>query len=493
MSAALFIAWLDTRTILVFFVTSLVILWFMRRPKNLPPGLVSLPLVGSIPGLVIEYYRLGKPKPHDLLRYLAEKHGKLYSLRLGPMLVVVANDYYSIKEVGQHHCTANRPNQINDLLDGDGIALCSGEPWLQQRRFTLTTMRSFGVGKMSFEEQISEETDHLLKEFQKHNGKPFDPKFPILNSTANVLCSVMFGKRYEYTDDEFHSLLDIIDRLTKSVGSGGAKMYVPILRNLIGNKDEDLFTDFVRFLRKVVLDHQNLYDSQNLHDYIDVYLREMELSRDATSRLSEPNLVASLVHLFFAGTDTSANTIRWALLYMIQYPQIQKKVQEEIDSVVGRNRHPKLTDRPHLLYTDAVIHEVSRMCTVLPLSVPHSASQDFTIRGYNIPKDTVLVYNLWAAHNDPDMWKDPETFHPERFLDGKGGLHKTEFVIPFSLGRRQCIGEQLARKEVFIFFTHLMHRFTFKKPNDKPLNFKGELGITYSPVTFDICAIVRDL
>ncbi len=206
-----------------------------------------------------------------------------------------------------------------------GIALCSGEPWIQQRRFTLTTMRSFGVGKKSFEQQIAEETGHLMSEFQKHNGKAFDPKFPIMNTTANILCSVMLGKRYEYDDSDFRYLLGIIDRLTKSVGSGGVKMYVPILRNLM-NKDEDMFSDFVQFLKKGVLSHQKVYDSQDLHDYIDVYLREMELSRDVTSTLCEPNLVATLAHLFFAGTDTSANTLSWALLYMIEHPHIQRKV-----------------------------------------------------------------------------------------------------------------------------------------------------------------------
>ena len=111
------------------------------------------------------------------------------------------------------------------------------------------------------------------------------------------------------------------------------------------------------------------------------------------------------------------------------------QVQEEIDSVVGRNRLPKLTDRPQLPYTDAVIHEVSRMCTVLPLSVPHCASDNTTIRGFDIPKDTMIVLNLWASHNDPDMWEEPKNFRPERFLDGKGGLQKTEFVIPFSMGK----------------------------------------------------------
>ena len=179
---------------------------------------------------------------------------------------------------------------------------------------------------MSFEQQIVEETTCLLKEFEHHNGKPFDPKFPILNATSNILCSVMFGKRYNYSDDEFRNILKIIDHLTKAVGSGGSAMYNSVLRRFLKGKAESLMEDFVAFLRTVVTDHRKLYDSENLRDYIDVYLMEMERSREATSQLSEPNLVATLAHLFFAGTDTSANTIRWVLLYLLEHPHVRRKV-----------------------------------------------------------------------------------------------------------------------------------------------------------------------
>ena len=211
-----------------------------------------------------------------------------------------------------------------------GVALCSGDAWLQQRRFTLSTLRSFGVGKKSFEEQISDETGHLMSEFQQYKNKPFDPKFLLLNATSNVLCSVIFGKRYDYSDSDFQLLLRIMDVLVRRTGTGGSSIFSPLAKILPKSKQQreanEMGTKLKEFLTKIVEEHKHTFDVNNLTDYIDVYLKEMKLSRDATSQLNDTNLLATLSHLFFAGTDTSATTIRWALLYMMEYPEIQEKV-----------------------------------------------------------------------------------------------------------------------------------------------------------------------
>ncbi len=203
--------------------------------------------------------------------------------------------------------------------------------WLQQRRFTLSTLRSFGVGKKSYEGQIAEETDYLIKEFEQYEGKPFDNKLLVLNALSNVLCAVLFGKRYEYSDADFRYIMDCLDKQTKLVGSGGAQLFIPGAQYLPkSNHPETDMTkmtqNFSGFLSAIVRDHQKIYDAQNLHDYIDVYLKEMEKAREVTSELNEPNLLTTLSQLFFAGTDTSATSIRWALMFLMEYPEIQKKV-----------------------------------------------------------------------------------------------------------------------------------------------------------------------
>ena len=108
--------------------------------------------------------------------------------------------------------------------------MASGDPWRQQRRFTLSTFRSFGVGKRSFQEQIAVEIQALSNEFSKLEGKAFDPRKYIGNSVANIICAVVFGKRFEYSDTAFHELLGLLDRTVESAGSGVAEIFIPMLR-----------------------------------------------------------------------------------------------------------------------------------------------------------------------------------------------------------------------------------------------------------------------
>ncbi|XP_072030800.1 cytochrome P450 2J4-like [Amphiura filiformis] len=488
---------LDLGTILVCSALFATIVWYVRRPSNLPPGPFAWPWLGSIPGIAVEYFRSGSPTPHQFLALLGKKYDELYSLKLGPqLLVVVINDLETIQKAGHNQDTAARPVQIEETRGGgEGVALSSGEVWLQQRRFTLSTLRSFGLGKKSFEGQIAEETDILVKEFEQYEGKPFDNKILLLSAVSNVLCAVIFGKRYEYSDADFRYIIDCLDRQTKLVGSAGADLFIPGAKYLPKpNQPQNmakLVNDFSEFLSTIVKDHQKIFDGQNLHDYIDVYLKEMELSREVTSHLNDLNLLKTLSQLFFAGTETSATTLRWALMYLMEYPDIQKKVQEDIDSVVGRNRRPKLTDRDDLPYVDAILLEAFRIRPPVPLSIPHSTSTDTLIKGYNVPKGTMIIMNLWACHHDPKRWDEPEKFNPDRFIDEKGRLTRVDQVIPFGYGRRQCIGEQLARKELFIFFTHLLHHFRFEKADGEQFDFDGVLGITHSPKPYMMRAIVR--
>ena len=133
------------------------------------------------------------------------------------------------------------------------------------------------------------------------------------------------------------------------------------------------------------------------------------------------------------------------------------------------------------------------MNTIVPLGVAHAAASDTKFRGFLIPKDALLVPNLWGIARDPKVWPEPDEFKPERFLNDKGVAVQADELIPFSVGRRSCIGEHLAKMELFIFFGYFMHQFTFKKPdNSPPLSLKGMSGFTYSPLPFELCAIKRD-
>nr|XP_008536841.1 PREDICTED: cytochrome P450 2J2-like [Equus przewalskii] len=139
-------------------------------------------------------------------------------------------------------------------------------------------------------------------------------------------------------------------------------------------------------------------------------------------------------------------------------------------------------------YTNAVIHEVQRMGNIIPLNVPREVVVDTSLAGYHLPKGTMILTNLTALHRDPAEWATPNTFNPEHFLEN-GQFKKRETFLPFSAGKRMCLGEQLAKSELFIFFTSLLQRFTFRPPSDEQLSLRFRMGLTIAPAGHRICAV----
>lgn len=176
---------------------------------------------------------------------------------------------------------------------------------------------------------------------------------------------------------------------------------------------------------------------------------------------------------------------------MMHYPEIQEKVQAEIDRVIGQSHQPTMADRPDLPYTDAVIHETQRMGNIVPLGFPKMASKDTTLAGYFIPKGTAVITILSSVLFDKNEWETPDIFNPEHFLDSEGQFRRRDAFLPFSAGKRVCIGEHLARMELFLMFTCLLQHFTFSPvPGEMP-SIEGVMGFTHSPEEFRMLAVPR--
>ncbi|XP_072050913.1 cytochrome P450 2J4-like [Amphiura filiformis] len=480
-------------TILLCIAAFAIVSWWLQKPKNLPPGPWGWPLVGYLPNLVVSLYRTGL-NPHQLFANMATKYGPIFSMRIGGRLVVVLNKHRLIKEAFHNPHISNRPasQTMVDLgLASGGGFLSPGEGWKHERRFTLTTLRSFGVGKRSFEECIAEEADYLSEEITHFNATSFNPQPLFTNATSNIICSVVFGKRYGYSDSNFKYLLSLINQNVQLFGAGGVQLFFPIAKYFQPNHYKQLknnITSLIKFINDVVKQHESDRDPDNPNDYIDVYLNEIESSQKLgqESQVKIKTMPITIMGLFGAGTETTSTTLRWGVKYMMAYPEIQKRIQQEIDSVVGRDRRPRLSDKDSLPFTAATLLEIQRISSIVPLGVFHNCGEDTTIDGYTIPKETLVLANLSLVHHNPDTWKNPDEFNPERFLDKDGCLMEREKLIPFSTGRRMCIGEHLAKMELYIFFTHLFHRFTFKKPDgdSQPISLKGVVGFVNAPSTF---------
>ncbi|KAG7226175.1 hypothetical protein INR49_014270 [Caranx melampygus] len=186
---------------------------------------------------------------------------------------------------------------------------------------------------------------------------------------------------------------------------------------------------------------------------------------DTDNGLTKGHTEGTVSDLIGAGLDTVSTALHWLVLLLAKHPEIQTKLHELIDKVVGPERLPSVEDRSNLAYLDAFIYETMRFTSFVPVTIPHSTTSDVTVDGLNIPKNTVVFINQWSVNHDPLKWKDPHVFDPTRFLDENGSLDKdlTSGVMIFSAGKRRCIGDQIAKVEIFLFFAILLHQCSFEK------------------------------
>ncbi|XP_032350295.1 cytochrome P450 2J2 [Camelus ferus] len=487
---------LRVRTLLLGAVVFLFFADFLksRRPKNYPPGPPRLPFVGHL-------FYLDFKKVHLSLQRFVKKYGNVLRLEFGDLSSVVITGLPLIKEVLVHQgeIFVNRPKApfTERLFMNKGLIMSNGQEWKEQRRFALMTLRNFGLGKKSLEERIQEEARYLTQAVGEEAGQPFDPNLKIKNAVSNIICSITFGERFDYQDDQFQELLRLLDEFMSLQTSICCQLYdvFPRIMNILPGPHQRLFSNWEKlkmFVAHVIENHKRDWNPAEARDFIDAYLQEIEKHRgDATASFNEENLIHSTLDLFFAGTETTSTTLRWGLLYMALYPEIQEKVQAEIDRVLGQWQQPSTAARESMPYTNAVIHEVQRMGDIVPLNVPREVTVDTTLAGYHLPKGIMVLSNLTALHTDPTVWATPDTFNPEHFLEN-GQFKKREAFLPFSAGKRVCLGEQLARSELFIFFTSLVQKFTFRPPDNEKLSLKFKTGLTISPVTYRICAVPRE-
>ncbi|KAK9401387.1 cytochrome P450 2D6-like [Crotalus adamanteus] len=249
--------------------------------------------------------------------------------------------------------------------------------------------------------------------------------------------------------------------------------------------------DVISFAKEEVEKHRELQSLHDPQDFIDYYLLQMDRSKgDPESAYDEENLAQCIVDFFIAGTETTATTLQWALLLMVAYPEVQEKVRKEIEDTLDPTHSICYQDRVKLPYTNAVIHEVLRLKYVLIVGVPRQSARDVNLYGYHIPKGTLVVTDLNSVLYDPKRWETPEQFNPYHFLDKDGHFVPREEFLPFGAGPRVCLGEQMARMELFLFLTILLRSFKFQLPEGaKGLSLEPIMGLSLHPQPYKLCAV----
>ncbi|XP_005102585.2 cytochrome P450 2U1 [Aplysia californica] len=222
-------------------------------------------------------------------------------------------------------------------------------------------------------------------------------------------------------------------------------------------------------------------------------MRKRQASGTATT-MDDGNLIRLIINLFAAGTETSSTTIVWFVLFMLHHPDVLAKIYKEIEDVVGRERAPSIRDRTKLNYLNACIMETQRLGSIVPFSLQHSCIKTTTVGGYTIPQGTVIMPILDFVLRFDKSWGDPHNFRPERFLDDSGNLKVFNEFVPFSLGRRVCLGKSMAKMELFLFLAGICQRFDIQpavKGQLPPL--KGVFGLAVTPEAYEVRFVEREM
>ncbi|XP_062999317.1 cytochrome P450 2W1-like [Elgaria multicarinata webbii] len=479
----------------LFAVLLLATFWCLSSPgkPSLPPGPLALPFIGNL-------HLIDCTRQDVSFMKLSEKHGPVFTVHFGPQKTVVLTGYEAVKEA-----LLSRGNEFIDrplipifdrIQHGNGMFFSVGELWKTTRRYSLSSIRDLGMGTKRMEERILEELHFLSGKINSFKGESF-PLREFSCAPTNITFAILFGDRFDYADPTFITFLNLVHDVMTLLGAPFLHLFnvYPFLGFLFKPHKMILkkIDEACAVLKKHIQTSKQSINENHLLNYIDVMLfKQQEEERiKAKNIFHDANVLASVLDLVMAGTETTATTLQWAILLMMKYPEIQRKVQEEIKRVLGAGRLPTFEDKKQMPFANAVVHEVQRFASVVP-QLPRCTAVDTHFRGYFIPKGTTVIPSLTSVLYDKTQWETPNRFNPNHFLDAEGHFVKKDAFMPFSIGRRNCLGEGLAKMELFLFFVGLLQRFTFRPPpgmTESDLDLNINVAFTRRPQPYSTCAV----
>ncbi|XP_009795251.1 strychnine-10-hydroxylase [Nicotiana tabacum] len=475
--------------------------FFSAKTQNrkVPKAAGAWPIIGHL------HLLNGSQMPHKIFGHMAEKYGPIFRIKLGVNQVVVVSDAKIAKEcfTTNDMAFANRPKSIASEIIGYNYAMFGlgpyGPYWREIRK--IATIEFLSTRQVEISSHIRElEVKSAIKEIYEYWLKSKSSSLNVAvkiemkewfgNLIMNTMVKMLFGVRYTGKEEEERGRAHkAIRRFFELMGVSAVADFLPYLRWLdIGGHEKamkETANEMDSLVEEWLAEHRRQRELRGIkygdeEDLMDVMLSICE-DRDLPGFDADTIIKATCLALQSAGTDTTIVTLTWTLSLILNNYQILKKAQDELDAHVGKHRWVQESDIKNLVYLQAIVKEALRLYPAAPLLLPHECIEDCDISGYDIPKGTRLLVNIWKIHYDPDLWPNPEEFKPERFLtthkdvDVRGNHFE---LIPFGSGRRMCPGISMGLQVVQYVLAVLLQGFEIKRPSDEPIDMSESFGLT---------------
>eukprot|EP01018_Ginkgo_biloba_P018951 Gb_14581 [translate_table: standard] len=482
--------------------TLILNVWFVtikkKKKARLPPGPRGWPIVGNL-------FQLGK-KPNVSLAALSRKYGPLMTLHLGMQTMVVVSSPGMAKEflTTNDNIFSGRP--IKQVLKSHSFHQSSlvfsqyaGPRWRLLRRICNNEL--FSAKRMEALQHLRRDqvfgTMQLIHDHYYAKGKSVDIGQTIFISSFNLLGNMIFSQNVLNPHSEAaDEIKETVWKLMEIAGTPNVADIFPFLQFLDpqGLRREaeiymaKVYAVFDKFIENRLASRYQKSCAPDSNNFLDILLDFRGDGKGEVAQFTHSNIKGLLFDMFLAGSETTSATIEWAMAEMIRKPQTMKRLQAELEDVVGRHRRVEESDIQNLPYLHAVITEVLRLHPAFPLLVPHASEKACEIGGYLIPQKSQLLVNVWAIGRDPAIWREPLEFLPDRFIetcdemDYKG--HNFD-LIPFGAGRRICVGLPLANRMLHLVSASLIHSFDWCLPDGQKsdeIDMTEKLGLTLQKV-----------
>ncbi|KAK5575265.1 hypothetical protein RB653_010522 [Dictyostelium firmibasis] len=430
---------------------------------------IPIPILGNL-------YQLTSGLPHRDLTKLSETYGGMYRFWFADMYTIVLSDPILIREMfvnyGDYFLDRPKLPSMRHSTHYHGIATSSGEYWVKIRDLINRAMRKTNL-KLIYD-SLDQQVDILINSMNliEKEGQKFDPRLSFKKFTMAAMYKFIFNEELNF-NEEISELIEPIEQVFKDLGTGSLfdvlSISRPIYYQWIEYTDKS-YPKILNFLKKKYTEHLKAYNPEIQKDLLDLLIKEYGTGSDDDIL----TIVATINDLFLAGTDTSSASLEYMVMMLVNYPEVQEKVHNEIKLTVNGRSKVQLSDRQFTPYTVSFIKETLRYKPPSAVGVPRTASQNIMIGDKFIPKDAQIFINYYGLSRNQEYFDNPEQFDPSRFMKSESNIG----YLPFSIGSRNCVGQNFALDEMYIALSNIILNFKFKSIDGEQIDETEMYGVT---------------